>query len=460
MEKMHSPNQGVDQAPPIPPNSNPTILDLASRFFNSAPNEELFASIRDASTSKLEEFLDAYRQFASHGQLQAPPLDRSTLRPYLSTDPSSNTAAWLRGAFDMGLWELSEEDTVWKIVDEIKHRLLYCHSIAVDDPFGRIILLATTQGLHPSDIDRHKRQLLNFVNLLIHLRPLIERHVLCFVSDEAYLKDGAKRATPFWNLFYEFTRNATLVPPIDIMEFSARAPRDVVDLWEKHLASPGGRDLICEVLENAAQERISHSFRLEGPLGDRTCPYLPFKYDVQLLSAFDKHMRSSYLKDIPDRDNRLLTELVNVDLPGLSSLTPENVVAIRQGDAFEEWRTELKIGLERAANLDPGLANRDRAARAVVMETLKPAKEKLEKEFKDSTILRNARSSSTTLLTGSLGAAVGYLFDPSFGAFIGAFAGSLAQAVVEFAKKRSEGTTKHPPKVRGATLNHYVALLN
>jgi hypothetical protein len=282
MEKMRPPNQGVDQAPPIPPNSSPTILDLASRFFNSAPNEELFASIRDASTSKLEEFLDAYRQFASHGQLQAPPLDRSTLRPYLSTDPSGNTAAWLRGAFDMGLWELSEEDAVWKIVDEIKHRLLYCHSIAVDDPFGRIILLATTQGLHPTDIDRHKRQLLNFVNLLIHLRPLIERHVLCFVSDEAYLKGDAKRATPFWKLFDEFTRNTTLVPPIDIMEFSARAPRDVVDLWEQHLAGPVGQDLICDVLKNAAQERISHAFKLGGSLGDRTCPYLPFKYDVQL----------------------------------------------------------------------------------------------------------------------------------------------------------------------------------
>ena len=70
--------------------------------------DRLFVAIRAASKDKLREFLDAYREFASHGQLQAPPLDRGTLRPYLSTDPPGNTPAWLRGAFDMGLLELEE----------------------------------------------------------------------------------------------------------------------------------------------------------------------------------------------------------------------------------------------------------------------------------------------------------------------------------------------------------------
>src|SRR5262245_11984632 len=105
MAKMNSVKKGTDHTPAVPPNFNPTILDLPSRFFSSAPNEELFTSIRDASKTKLEGFLDAYREFASNGQLQPPQLDPGILRSYLSTDPPGSTAAWLCGSSPESLWQ-------------------------------------------------------------------------------------------------------------------------------------------------------------------------------------------------------------------------------------------------------------------------------------------------------------------------------------------------------------------
>lgn len=41
-----------------------------------------------------------------------------------------------------------------------------------------------------------------------------------------------------------------------------------------------------------------------------------------------------FFPTVPDRDNRLLTGLVNLELPGLASLSPEDMIATRQGDAF------------------------------------------------------------------------------------------------------------------------------
>jgi hypothetical protein len=150
---------------------------------------------------------------------------------------------------------------------------------------------------------------------------------------------------------------------------------------------------------------------------------------------------------------------VNITLPGLASLSPDDIVAIRQGDAFEEWRNTLKMGLQRASVLPSDLLDLDASERAVVMETVKPAYEKLKEEFRKSPFLRNIGSASTPLLCGAVGGLAGYLVDKSAGPLVGALTGSFAQAAAEIVEQWAEEKKKSPRKTQAAAIMHYVALL-
>src|SRR5580704_5208813 len=117
------------------------ILELASAFFGTDQHEDLYAAFGDASPDRLEEFLVLYREFASDGRLKAPPLEEGELRPYLSTTSREYFAPWELGAFDLSNKAFGDANSLWRAVDQIKHRLLYCHSVAVEDPLGDILSL-------------------------------------------------------------------------------------------------------------------------------------------------------------------------------------------------------------------------------------------------------------------------------------------------------------------------------
>jgi hypothetical protein len=447
-----------------------TALELACQFFAANPDEELYVAVKDATAKKLDSFLEMYHEFANASRLKTPVLQPGMLRPYLQTDQFGSRAdAWLRGAFDLGVQALEDESAVWKVVDEIKHRLLYCHSVAVDDPFGIIVALARNDNLHPADVARNKGRLLNYVNLLIHLRPLIERHILCFMAPEYYDK-GDEHPAPLKYLFNGFSNQSAVLPTPDIREFINRAPQGTRNHWDKLRQLERGEELILDTLRSVAVDRIYDTFSGLSSAPGRISPYFPFRYDIELISVFQDQMRLAAagaasdtknlgLLDVPDRDNRLLTELVKLDLPGLASLSPDDIVSIRQGDVFEEWRDTLKTGLQRASELDPKLLDLDKAARAVVTEAVQPAYRKLQKEFKSSSFLGQVGSASTTLVCGGIGGIAGYLVEPSMGGLVGALTGSFAEAAAELFKKWAKARGEMPAEIQAATRSHYVALL-
>src|ERR1700756_1379401 len=136
----------------------------------------------------------------------------------------------------------------------------------------------------------------------------------------------------------------------ELDEFCRRAPDKTRQHWEEFLLPD--RELLGNALNQVAIDRISEVLSVFTEAPRRTSLYFPFKYDITLLSKFYTELRdaaeaasasriSQLLENVPDRENRLLTELVNFELPGLADLSPEDMVAIRQGEAFEEWRNGL-----------------------------------------------------------------------------------------------------------------------
>jgi hypothetical protein len=445
------------------PNDNLTILSLATDFFGCSPDYELYSAVQDASIVKLRDFYDQYRDFTKNSRLKAPPLEKGTLRPFLQTDRTGVTARWLWGAFNMDPAAFAEENAPWGVVDALKHRLLYCHSVAVEDPLGIVLRLALNDFLHPIDIERNKQRLLNLINLLIHMRPLIEQHVLCFVSPEYYLENDLP-PSPFETLFRKLCEDRSQLPEPNVGEFYQRAPQPTRELWDRKSNDGAFRTLRRNVLIKAATDRICNSLAMLSYVGNRVSLYLPFRYDIQLLSEFNRRISSAELqldrrvfRMLPDRENRLFAQLMEFDLPGLKSLSPEDILAMRGGDAFEQWRTLLKVGLQRASELPPDLVDLESAQRSVLAESVQPAYAKLKSEFENSGFLRKVRSASTPMICGAVGGVVGYLIDAGLGGLVGALTGGFLEAGVELVRKLSERDREFPDQ--RSALNHFVALL-
>lgn len=124
------------------------MLELACNYFGCSPDQELYAAVRDASPATLSDFREAYHDFASRTRLKALALQPGMLRPYLRTEGRAGFQPWLWGGFDLRQI-LGEPNGVWRAVDQIKHRLLYCHSVAVDDPLDVPLMLAASEGGAP-----------------------------------------------------------------------------------------------------------------------------------------------------------------------------------------------------------------------------------------------------------------------------------------------------------------------
>jgi hypothetical protein len=124
-------------APDAPDATTPdNVLDFALARFAPSSEEDLYVAVRSATAAQLEKFLDDYAEFAATRTTHTPPLKSGELRPYF---PAGDMPAWLQGRFTVDNHALTEEGGDWKAVDAIKHRLLYCHSVAFDDPMPSVV---------------------------------------------------------------------------------------------------------------------------------------------------------------------------------------------------------------------------------------------------------------------------------------------------------------------------------
>jgi hypothetical protein len=348
------------------------------------------------------------------------------------------------------------EDGDWHAVDAIKHRLLFCHSIAFDDPLGEIVSLAASQMRLGNQGDGGKRALLNYINLLLHFSELLRTHVVCVVPPEAYLP-GHTAPT-----YVPLDANLQMdlqdwQQQLDFDEIMQAAPENVQVEWKTLLKEADGNALLQKVNFVRACERISSAIAGVSHAPRKLSLYLPFRYDVDLLKKYRGSAIAPGSFSLPDRDNWLLNQLVDVKLPGLSSLSPHDLVAIRTGAEFGQWRKVLKEALRNADALPDDLWNREQEVRKEIDDRLQEGKVQLEAAISKSRVLDGVKQGSVSMLAGLASVGLTLLLNPAaLLAVLVAAAG--AAATVQAIAAAVKGSTGSTTSSRGA-LAHYVAVL-
>jgi hypothetical protein len=188
----------------------------------------------------------------------------------------------------------------------------------------------------------------------------------------------------------------------------------------------------------AACVRINLPLEAFGSAPDRISLFFPFRYDVRILDNYLKKQMSSglsqkdsWLEKFDERDNFILTKLIDIELPAVKDLEIKDIIAVRAGNGFSRWRDDLKDALS-AASATPGDLSMNHAVqtRKMVREKLQASKEILENEFKEGKYNRMSRTGTTTLVTGAISATTAYLLKdyiaaadvPAFLATLGATA--------------------------------------
>jgi hypothetical protein len=420
------------------------VLDFTLAHFSPSTEEELFEAVRSATEADLEKFLDAYRDFAATGTTHAPLLKAGELRPYF---PDCDMPAWLQGQFSIDNHALTEEGGDWTAVDAVKHRLLYCHAVAFDDPMPRVVSLAAVQLRIPQP---WHNGLLNYINLLLHFKDLIRRHVVCPGAHESYLP-GYNRPD-YIRLGEQIEATADKSKPADVDELLEAAPGNVKEIWREDLEHGDGESLVKSVSVVKACERIGHALAGVKNAPGRLSLYFPFRYDVHLLERCGP---PDSLREFGERDNGNLNELVNLEMPNLESLDPTEILAIRSGDEFEQWRRTLKSALADAGSQPADLRNRPQEVRNIVDEKLVDGKQYLESAISKSPVLAALRKGSVSMLAGLASGTVAYYLSGKD--LVYGMIGTTAAAAVTVGADMMSA-----PKVtdaQRAVLAHYVAVL-
>ena len=257
-------------------NSTPkNILDLACGFFSCDPDQALYQAVQRSSTETLRKFREAYRAFAEEERIEVPDLKKGELRPYIAS-PHWNgiTPPWMHGGIPFYAEDFDNPDNVWAVVDAIKHRLLYCHSVSLDDPLANIAI--TNPFLEGDDI--YRARLANLASFLVHMRPLIERGIISFVpptmpfvGPNAFkfgLSMGGNRPSkslpldsPLMPLLEDFLKSRAQEGfKFSFDEFLPSAPVNSQEWWNLQLKDETGQRHIQARMFLAAMSRIHGAF--------------------------------------------------------------------------------------------------------------------------------------------------------------------------------------------------------
>lgn len=147
--------------------------------------------------------------------------------------------------------------------------------------------------------------------------------------------------------------------------------------WHDSVQNEHGRYILHEAAMLTAAKRIGHAFAASVPHPNKITTYLPFRYDVDVLLAYQRSLAEQAkgrlpASAVPDYENWLLTRLIDLDLPGLDNLRPEELIQIRaQSDEFEAWRRALADAIKFADSAVPErIMNRDAAVQREVTARL------------------------------------------------------------------------------------------
>lgn len=450
----------VDAAQPAGPRN---VLDFLLEFFHCADELDLPGALSGADPEKLTELLDA--DFLKAGWKFVPPLPEGHVRPFLETSGVFQEATWLRGGLPFNVHDLQDEDSAFKFVDSIKHRLLYCHSLAVDDTLREMASQAAAQKrLTRNGVPQGETgavALANYAVVLLHMKELIREGVLHLVVRPSLIPTKAVTAEVDLHL-----KGAESEARLDFAELLKAAPPEIASKLLNDLREGGvGEELLRGVCADAAFGRLASAIGAAAGAGGRANLYLPFLYDVE---SFEICLRKSAalavatqpLVTAPTYD---LAPLLDLSLPGLAELDPAELVAIRKGDEFERFREQLRDAIAMADRVRLQDRNRPLEMKRIVDARMKEAQARLKESLPKSPIKPAARAGIATLVGGAITTTAAVYGDPNMTQAVlsSTIGGAIGAAVYAFLARAAEPPEAAlvPGRAVAARNAHYVAVL-
>lgn len=460
----------MTSATPIATDRPNNVLDFLLEFYGCAAEEDIVRALPESDDTTLEQLLQAYQAFASSSWQSMDLVPPGELRPFIETSSVDDAPEWARGAFAFGLHQLESEESSWQLVDHIKHRLLYCHSVALDDPLWELASLAAAQDrLHKSGVTQGRsgsQALRNYANLLLHLKDLLRKQIVCPIVTPNLLADGHRSRQ--WRpevvaALASVLDNDAHRARIDFGELKRAAPARARDHIDAELnAGATGEQLLRDTYAGIAQQRLATSISSAIESQGRTTLYLPFRYDVASLSiCFDKvRLLSQHAAALSTSEDLVMSPLLELELPGLASLDPADIVSIRSNAGeFERFRHDLREAMVAADSLPPESLNRSVKMQEIVGGRMRESLRRLNEALPKSPVLSAARIGTTAFVSGMIAASVPVMMGAAAGP-IGlavvlsqlAAAGYVAAASLREVSSANQQTTV-------AARNHYVGML-
>lgn len=347
---------------------------------------------RAASRHELDRLRARYREYVA-GHPTLPPRE-GALRPYLP----SRAVGDPRYAHGVGTgeYDLDDDGDVARVVQSLRHFLLYCDSVAVDNP---LVLHLDKAGLTNPGLVALQRvgrdRLVRWLRVLAELRELVEAGVVCLVEPR-----------------YEIhNRLPDLLSRPDHDRLAEEA--DFSDFPGPPASRDGRWAQVVMAERAAASGLVAH-----GVHGGNVTVYVPYRHVAQVLDAAAAAQPGAAEMD-------RLREVLAVDVPTFAPLPVADMVAIRRHGAFEAFRAAVRRAVVTAQALDPTAPGYPDAVRQLVHDEVLAVADPA-REASRSATLSGWRRAGRILAFVALPAALGAVGGP-----VGSVAGATGGAAAE-----------------------------
>ncbi len=355
------------------------------RLFGMELSPDLIEKVRTASRIELADLSESYRKWEKEYEFEAPDRKQNELRPYFPAN--HNYVNWAVGGIAIRSSNFRDQNGIWQIVDNLTQRLLYCHSVAIDDPGAYFLDVFRTDTLDQL-FERCKQELINYLAFLYHLRPLIDSGVLVLVSKMAYI-DARKDQ----NTSDSKKNKIELLAESNCFDDFVIVAKSYNKNFQDDLLS---RQVILNVVHKVIESVSVVNSKINGGVDF----YLPFECYREVLSQI---LQPVELKEVPETPLTHLRELVQVEIPGLMGLDPKDLVSLRiNEEIFEDWRKTLRSALERITALPKDRMDRGNEAFRILREEVLNEQKALMLKFNKNKFLKACESGAKTFTVGTL----------------------------------------------------------
>jgi hypothetical protein len=357
-----------------------TILDLAEAEFEEELGPDLFRAVEHASFDKLSNFQERARDYCRTAEVAAKASGQ--LRPYVPLE-RHNKAEVAHGLY-LRPSDFKRPDRVEHGLDALKHHLLYCHSLAIDDPLPWLLDAFTLGERFSAYKTEARAPVVNCLRFLHQIEPLLRARVVVLVEN------------PIESLPTVHGVLRDREPLIGTADFS-----DISEEMRERLETHG--ELARMVYVEHADVELARGLEAVNKHTDRLDLYLPYLYYQQILRAVAEEERYGIPEWPREAELRVLGRLLSVRVPRLARLEPADIVSIRQSEAgFERWRNSLERGLRHVSALDPESIGRNAEELRLLRQELLEECQALESDIEASRFLSHAKRGAKEFAIGAV----------------------------------------------------------